>query len=76
MGEAKKKKRKRVGPTASADTTEVSSDVETINVEDEEDDARSPSTATAPSTETPHKVVAMEEQVTEMPRSIVTAVEC
>jgi hypothetical protein len=33
--EAKKKKRKRVGPTVSADTTTVNYDVETINVNEE-----------------------------------------
>jgi hypothetical protein len=55
-----KKKRKRIEPAVSAHTATVSSDVETINVEEEEDDAKSPSTTTVPPTEMPGKATAME----------------
>jgi hypothetical protein len=41
--EAKKKKWKRTGPAVSTDTATVSSGVETIDVGDDEDDAKSPS---------------------------------
>jgi hypothetical protein len=48
--EAKKKKKmmKRIGPAVSVDTTMVRSDVETINIEKEEDDVKSPDMATMP----------------------------
>jgi hypothetical protein len=72
--EAKKKKRKRDGPTVSSDTTTVSSGVETINVEEEED-VKSPDMATVPHAETPPKVAATEERVMETPRRAVAAVE-
>jgi uncharacterized protein (DUF1800 family) len=49
------------------------SDVETINIEEEEDDARSPSAAMMPPTETPSKVTAAEERATETPRKAVAA---
>jgi hypothetical protein len=60
MVEAKKKKRKRTGPAVSADTMTVSSSVETINVDDEEDDAKSPDAAADPFQETPRKAASTE----------------
>jgi hypothetical protein len=74
--EPKKKKRKRTGPTVSTDTTTVSSDVETINVEDEEDDTKSPSEATIPSAGTPRKAASTEEWATETPRRTSMIEEC
>jgi hypothetical protein len=65
---AKKKKRKKTGPVVSTDTATVSSGVETINIDDEEDDAKSPDVVAAPSTEMPRKAVSMEERATETPR--------
>jgi hypothetical protein len=56
-----KKKRKREGPTVSVDTTTVSSDVETINIEEEEDDVKSPNASTERVVQTP-KVVGGEER--------------
>jgi hypothetical protein len=72
---AKKKIRKRADPAASTDTAAVSSNVETINVDDEEDDARSPSAAMVPATEMPHKAAAVEERATEMPYKAATMEE-
>jgi hypothetical protein len=54
--EAKKKKRKRTKPTVSVDTTTVSSDIETIDVDDEEGDTESPGAMAAPSAGTPRRV--------------------
>jgi hypothetical protein len=47
--EAKKRKRKRTRSVVSADTTTISFDVETINVDDGEGDVESPKATTAPS---------------------------
>jgi hypothetical protein len=58
----------------SSDTTTVSSGVETINVEEEED-VKSPDMATVPHVETPCKVAATKERVMETPRRAVAAVE-
>jgi hypothetical protein len=73
--DAKKKKRKRTGLAASADMTTVSSSVETINVEDEEDDAKSPSTATVLPAETPRKATTTEGQLSQTPRKVATSEE-
>jgi hypothetical protein len=51
--EAKNKKRKRIRPTVSVDMTTISSGVETIDIGDEEDDAKSPGATTTPSARTP-----------------------
>jgi hypothetical protein len=56
-----KKKRKRVGPAMSADTVMVSSRVETINIEDDEDNTKSPSKAMVPPAETTHKATTTKE---------------
>jgi hypothetical protein len=58
--EEKKRKGKRTRSAVSADTTTISSDVETIDVYDGEDDVQSPKATTAPSpgkhaVETPHQ---------------------
>jgi hypothetical protein len=65
--EAKKKKRKRTEPAVSANTATVSYGNETINVDDDEDDAKLPSTVTDPSVGTPHKAASTEERAMEMP---------
>jgi hypothetical protein len=53
-----RKKRKRAGLVVSADTTTASSDVETINVEEnEEDDTKSPNALTERAAQMPRKVV-------------------
>jgi hypothetical protein len=67
MTEAKKKKQKRTGPVVLADTATVSFGIETINVDDEEDDAKSPKVATVPSAETPRKAASTEERAIETP---------
>jgi hypothetical protein len=72
---AKKKKRKRAEPSASADTTTVSSDVEIINVEDEEDDAKSPSATMVPPAEMPRKATTMEGKSSQTPRKVATSEE-
>jgi hypothetical protein len=56
--EAKKKKRERDGPVVSSDTTTVSSGIQTINIDEEEEDVKSPDMATVPPAETPRKVTA------------------
>jgi hypothetical protein len=66
--EAKKKKRKCTRSTVSVDTTAVSSGVETIDVDDDEGNAESLSTISAPSARTPRKAASMKEQVVGMPR--------
>jgi hypothetical protein len=58
--EEKKRKGKRTRSAVSADTTTISFDVETIDVDDGEDDVQSPKATTAPSpgkhaVETPHQ---------------------
>jgi hypothetical protein len=65
--EAKKKKRKRTRSTMSVDIAMVSSGVETIEVDDEEGDAESPSATAAPSVGTPRQAVSTEEQAAETP---------
>jgi hypothetical protein len=60
----------------SADTTIVSFSIETINIDDEEDDAKSLDAVADPSTEMPHKVVSAEERVTETPSRTSMTEEC
>jgi hypothetical protein len=57
--EAKKKKRKHTRSTVSFDMTIVSSDVETIDVDDEVANVESPSTTAAPSAGTPRRAVSL-----------------
>jgi hypothetical protein len=57
--EAKKRKRKWNWSVVSADTTTISSDVETINIDDGEGDVKSPKATAAPS---------LGKQAVEMPR--------
>jgi negative regulator of sigma E activity len=73
--EAKKKKPKRIGLAVSVVMATVSSGIEIINVDDEEDDAKSPSAMTAPSTGTPRKAASTEEPVMETPRRTLTTEE-
>jgi hypothetical protein len=54
----------------SVGTTTVSSDVETIDVDDEEGDVESPSATTAPSTGTPRRAASPVKQTIEMPRQM------
>jgi hypothetical protein len=49
IAEAKKRRRKRTRSVVSADTTTIRSDVETIDVDDDEGDVQSPKATTAPS---------------------------
>jgi hypothetical protein len=49
VAEVKKRRGKRTRSTVSADTTTKSSDVETIDVEEDEGDVQSPKATTAPS---------------------------
>jgi hypothetical protein len=73
--EAKKKKQKRTRSTVSVDTTIVSSDVETIEVDDDEGDTESPSATAAPSAGTPRKAASMEEQAVGTPRQTLATQE-
>jgi hypothetical protein len=73
--EAKKKKRKRIGPAVFADTATVSFGIKTIDGEDEEDDTKSPSATTVPSPGTPRKEASTEERATETPRRTSTMEE-
>jgi hypothetical protein len=67
-----KKKRKRTGPIVSADTVTVSSDVETIYIE-EEDNTKSPGAATTVPAEMPRKVAVTEDRAVETSGKVVTA---
>jgi hypothetical protein len=58
--DAKKKKRKQTGSTVSVDTNTVGSGVETINADDDEGNAESPSATTAPSAGTPRRAASPE----------------
>jgi hypothetical protein len=49
VAEVKKRRGKRTRSAVSADTTTKSSDVETIDVEEDEGDVQSPKATTAPS---------------------------
>jgi hypothetical protein len=71
-----KKKRKRTRSMVSVDTTTVSSDVKTTEVDDEEGDAESPGATGAPSAGTPHRVTSMEERVVETSRWTSAIEEC
>jgi hypothetical protein len=71
-----KKKSKRVGPAAPANTAAVSSGVETINVEEEENEAKSPSAATVSPPEMPRKAMATEGQSLHTPCKGATLEEC
>jgi hypothetical protein len=51
--EVKKKKRKRVGSAVSVDMATASSDIETINAQEEEDDAKLPDAAVVAPAKTP-----------------------
>jgi hypothetical protein len=66
--EVKKKKRKWTSSAVSLDTTTISSDVETINVDDGEGDVESPKATTAPSARTPRRAVSPGKQAVETPR--------
>jgi hypothetical protein len=65
--EVKKKKSKRTRSAVQVDMTTVSSDVETINVDDEEGDVKSPSATTSPSAGTPRKAASPVKQEVETP---------
>jgi hypothetical protein len=65
--EVKKKKRNPTRSTVPVDTTTTSSDIETIDIDDEEDDIESPRETVAPSAGTPHRAVAPVKQGVEMP---------
>jgi hypothetical protein len=65
--EAKKKKRKRTRSAVSADTTLISSDVETIDVDDEEGDVESPKATTPLSAGTARRAATPEKQKVETP---------
>jgi hypothetical protein len=71
----KKKKRKRTRSTVSVDTATVSSNIETIDVDDEEGDVESPSATVAPSVGTPRRAVSPVKQAVETPRQISTTQE-
>jgi hypothetical protein len=58
--QAKKKKRKRTRSTVSVDTTTISSDIETIDIDNEEGDMESPSATITPSAGTPRRVASPE----------------
>jgi hypothetical protein len=73
--EVKKKKRKRVGSAVSVDMATASSDIETINAQEEEDDAKLPDAAVVAPAKTPRKVAATEERVMETPRRAVAVEE-
>jgi hypothetical protein len=67
--EAKKKnKRKRTRSAVSADTTTISSDVKTIDVDDGEGDIELQKATTALSARTPHRVASLGKQAVETPR--------
>jgi hypothetical protein len=53
----------------------VSSSVETINIDDEEDNAKSPSAVTAPSVGTPRRAASTGERAVETPRRTSTMEE-
>jgi hypothetical protein len=73
--EAKNKKRKRVVPYVSSDTVTVSSGVETINVDDDEEDAKSPDMSTVLLAKMPRKATAVEELALEAHRKVATVEE-
>jgi hypothetical protein len=70
-----KKKRKRTRSTVSVETTMVDSGVKTIDVDDDEGDAESPSATVDPSAGTPRRVVSPEKQAVETPRQTSTTQE-
>jgi hypothetical protein len=74
--EAKKKKRKRTRWTVSVDTTTVSSDVETFDVDNEVGVIKSPSATAAPSAGTPRRMASPEKQAVETPRQTSSMQEC
>jgi hypothetical protein len=74
--EAKKKKWKRTRSTVSMDMNTISFGVETIQVDNEEGDAESPSTTAGPSARTPRRAVSTKEQAEETPRRTSAAEEC
>jgi hypothetical protein len=55
-----KQKRKRIRSIVSVDMTTIGSNVETIDVNDDEGDAESPSATAAPSVGTPHRAASPE----------------
>jgi hypothetical protein len=66
--EVKKKKRKQTRSTVSLDTTTISSDVETIDVDDGEGDIESPKEIATPSAGTPRRVASPGKQAVETHR--------
>jgi hypothetical protein len=54
----------------SVDTTTISSNIETIDVDDEEGDVESPSTTAAPSAGTPRRAASPVKQAVETPRQM------
>jgi hypothetical protein len=74
--DAKKKKRKQTKSMMLVDTTMVNSGVETIEVDDNESDAESPSATTASSAGTPRKAASVEEQAVGTPRQTLATQEC
>jgi hypothetical protein len=73
--EVKKKKRKWTRLTVSVDMTTVCSDVEIIDVDDEEGDVESPSATAAPSAGRPRRAVSPIKQAVETPRQMSKAQE-
>jgi hypothetical protein len=63
-----KKKRKRTRSAVSVDTTMISLDVETIDVDDREGDVELPKETTAPSAGTPRRAATLGKQAVETPR--------
>jgi hypothetical protein len=60
----------------SVDTTTVSSDIATINIDkEEEDDAKSPNAATVPPAEMPRRAKTTKGPASETPRKVTTAEE-
>jgi hypothetical protein len=74
MAEAKKK-RKWTRSTVSVDTTTVKSDIKTIDIDNKEGNAESPSATAAPSVGTPRRVASPEKQAVEKPHQMSTTQE-
>jgi hypothetical protein len=74
--EAKKKIKEADQVRGSIDTTTVSSDIETIDVDDEEGDIELPKATAAPSAGTPHRAASPGKQAVEMPRQTSKTQEC
>jgi hypothetical protein len=74
-GGGQEEEEEEVGPTVSAKTTMVSSNVETIDVDEEEDDAKLPSAPKVLPTDTLRKATTMEGQASETRRKVSTTEE-